>query len=532
MPQLLPVPRHTDGRGRSLPPQGYRLRVDNEGVRIDAADAAGEFYARQTLRQLTNDDGTVAHCDIADWPDLPVRGVMLDISRDKVPTMATLRELVDQLAGWKVNELQLYTEHTFAYDGHDEVWRVASPMTADEIAELDAYCAERHVTLTPNQNCLGHMERWLRHPRYRGLGLKTEPFTLGGIMRRPPMTMDPAHPGALALARDLFSQLLPNFRHSDRVNVGLDEPFELPDERYGEYVDYLVALRNAPELDGREMLVWGDILANHPALIGKLPDGVTVAEWGYEADHAFDARLAALADAGRSAWACPGTSSWSSIFGRTTNMRTNQRNAATAARDHGAVGWLNTDWGDGGHLQYLPASYPGFAHGAALAWCLDTNTDVDVGYETLTKLGDAHRHAERQTPNMASYLVPLWLPQLRRALITNEECDAIEADLVSCEDDADAETANSIALARVLLDDGRGRNAGDGTLAGIGGGVRLELADRLEPIIAAHRELWLTRNRPGGLDDSASWLERLRDSYRAGEVDAEWLPPGLRAVPA
>ena len=54
---------------------------------------------------------------------------MLDISRDKVPTMPTLFALVDRLAEWKINQLQLYIEHTFAYRGHEEVWRNADPMT-------------------------------------------------------------------------------------------------------------------------------------------------------------------------------------------------------------------------------------------------------------------------------------------------------------------------------------------------------------------------------------------------------------------
>ena len=271
------------------------------------------------------------------------------------------------------------------------------------------------------------MERWLRHPRYRSLGIGSEPFTLGGIMRRPPMTMNPSDPGALALARDLLAQLVPNFS-ADRVNVGLDEPFELPEDRYGEYVAYLAGLRAAPELDGKEMIVWGDILATHPELIEQLPDGVTVAEWGYEANHPFDGRLAALGE--RPRWVCPGTSAWNSLFGRTTNMIENQIAAAEAARAYGASGWPVTDWGDGGHLQYLPASEPGFAHAAAVSWCLDSNRDVDLSqWDALLQLGDAHRHAERQTPNMASYLVHLWLPQLRRALVTDAELDAIEADI-------------------------------------------------------------------------------------------------------
>jgi hexosaminidase len=52
---------------------------------------------------------------IRDWPDFARRGVMLDISRGRVPKLETLLELVGHLADFKINEFQLYTEHTFAY---------------------------------------------------------------------------------------------------------------------------------------------------------------------------------------------------------------------------------------------------------------------------------------------------------------------------------------------------------------------------------------------------------------------------------
>src|SRR5205085_841863 len=100
---------------------------------------------------------------INDSPDFAVRGIMLDISRDKVPTMPTLFALVDLFAELKINQLQLYTEHTFAYANHPDVWRDASPMTPDEIKTLDAYCRTKFIELVPNQNSFGHMERWLKH---------------------------------------------------------------------------------------------------------------------------------------------------------------------------------------------------------------------------------------------------------------------------------------------------------------------------------------------------------------------------------
>ena len=97
------------------------------------------------------------------------RAYMLDISRDRVPTMETLKLIVDILARYRYNQLQLYTEHTFQYEGHEEVWEDSSPMTPREIAKLQAYCQVQGVELVPNQNSFGHMERWLVHPKYNSL---------------------------------------------------------------------------------------------------------------------------------------------------------------------------------------------------------------------------------------------------------------------------------------------------------------------------------------------------------------------------
>ncbi|MBW7939803.1 MAG: beta-N-acetylhexosaminidase, partial [Candidatus Omnitrophica bacterium] len=148
---------------------GYRLLVDQNGVWVTARDNAGLYYGLMTLRQLqrqASPSPLIPNVHIEDWPDFPSRGVLLDISRDKVPEMETLYRLVDLLSEWKINQLQLYTEHTFAYRNHPVVWQDASPMTPHQIRALDAYCQEHFILLVPNQNSFGHMERWLKHERY------------------------------------------------------------------------------------------------------------------------------------------------------------------------------------------------------------------------------------------------------------------------------------------------------------------------------------------------------------------------------
>jgi hypothetical protein len=136
----------------------YVLSVDNKGVYIESQTSAGIFYAIQTLSQIVSlslhylGSAKIPQVTIRDFADFPNRGLMLDVSRNKVPTLTQLFELVDLLASLKYNQLQLYTEHTFAYRGHEVVWAHSSPLTPHEIRTLDVYCTQRCITLVPNQN--------------------------------------------------------------------------------------------------------------------------------------------------------------------------------------------------------------------------------------------------------------------------------------------------------------------------------------------------------------------------------------------
>ena len=565
-PILLPRPRSVEWTGErvplreptvqtdsSLPPQGYRLSVSPDAVDVYAADEPGAFYARATLDQLSNAalDATLPEGAITDWPDIAIRGVMLDVSRDKVPTMPTLTALVDRLAQLKINHLQLYTEHTFAYTGHEEVWRNASPFTADEILELDRYCAARHIELAANQNCLGHMERWLAHDRYRSLAISPDGWTDARGRRRDPTTLDPSKPASIELVQGLLAELVPLF-DSRRVNVGLDEPWELPPERFGDYLEHVRRIHDLPELSAHEVLMWGDIVANHPERVGDLPERVTVCEWGYEATHPFDTRASVLADARRPFWLCPGTSSWNTILGRATNARENCLGAANAAAEYGARGYLVTDWGDNGHLQYLPVSEPGFAYAASASWCRETNgetppeefasaLDLHVFGDSagelggaLLELGDAHRLVEPQVSNMSILALPLYYPE-RLQLGRGAPTEGLRADdLARVRETLSSAGARAlrarvtrgdgsvirdelrlaVALVDLLCRDAIARVRGDGTLSSIGSAYREGLAREVDAIIEAHRELWLARNRAGGLPDSCRRLERLAAAYR------------------
>ena len=152
--QLLPRPRELADTGQpgarahcraeersdsALPAEGYELEISPKEIQLRYADQSGLRYGRDTLRQLREQvETTLPRLRIRDWPDFPVRGYLLDVSRNRVPTRSTLEQLVERLLLLRINHLELYTEHSFAYRAHEVVWRDSSPITPHDIRWLDA----------------------------------------------------------------------------------------------------------------------------------------------------------------------------------------------------------------------------------------------------------------------------------------------------------------------------------------------------------------------------------------------------------
>jgi hexosaminidase len=379
----------------------YTLTINPRGVLIEYHEVPGLRAATATLRQLLRQYGRHLPClKIRDRPDFPRRGVMLDISRGRVPKLETLLKLAEHLANFKINELQLYTEHTFAYRKYKSVWRSWGALTGEEIRRLDARCRELGIDLVPNQNSFGHLRCFLEHPRLKKLAEVSGPYedASGEFVRRP-STLAPNHPGALPFLRKLYDELLPNFS-SRFFNVGCDETFDLGlgrsknlCQQIGKgrvYLDFLKNIHREVFRRGKRMMFWGDIILKYPKLIPELaafgvppsgglhgnlskpPEGGTpnliALNWGYEANHPFEKEAARFAKANFPFYVCPGTSTWQTLIGWHDNALANLRAAAKAGKKFGASGYLITDWGDGGHPQPLAISWPMFLAGATLAW--------------------------------------------------------------------------------------------------------------------------------------------------------------------
>ena len=203
--------------------QAYSLTVSDSKIAIHASGPVGWHYGLMTLNQIADSSEThLPQLTIHDHPDFDRRGIMLDVSRNKVPRLETLFNLIDRFASWKINELQLYIEHSFAYHGHEVVWKDASPLTKKDIQKLDTYCQERFIELVPNLNCFGHMSRWLIHEPYNQLAEQPEGGDTDYGFRDEPQGLCATDPRSIELAKDLITQMTACF-NSGQVNVGCDE---------------------------------------------------------------------------------------------------------------------------------------------------------------------------------------------------------------------------------------------------------------------------------------------------------------------
>ncbi len=548
--------------GTGLPPEGHRLHVSADSIELQAADERGLLWAATALDQLLSQHGRELPClRIEDWPDFPVRGYMLDISRDRVPTSSWLRDLVRTLSSIRINQLQLYTEHTFAYRDHEIVWRDATPLTAEDVRALDAHCRANGIELVPNQNSFGHMERWLRHAPYASLG------ELGAeaVDGRAPACLAPGAESA-AFARGLYAELLPCFG-SRTVNIGCDETAELGRgrsrqacERSGRgrvYMDHLLGLITGLQEQGYTVQFWADMVAQYPELIGELPrEGAIALAWGYEAPQdsgsvptevlerltragvdpesllrGFGERVRPFAAAGLPYYVCPGTSSWNSFVGRWPNARANLLDAAEVGLANGASGYLITDWGDNGHLQPPSVSLAPLAYGAALAWCgesarsleleaaLDTlllDGEANGSASTLLRLGTLYEETGLSSLNSTALFHGLLRP-LGNELPGWGHTDGIRLERVvaaleqaRAELDRDSVFARELSQAAGLARHGAWRI---GLSLLDSGPERSRLREDLEELIEEQAAVWSLRSRTGGLNDSLERLRRALSDY-------------------
>jgi hexosaminidase len=190
-------------------PEGYRLSIRPDGIKIRFREPAGAFYAVQTLNQLATPEGIMPCLDIEDAPRYAYRGMHLDVGRHFFP-VEFIKKYIDLLARYKMNRFHWhltedqgwrieikkyprlqevaawrketlvghYSQQPHQFDGQ----RYGGYYTQEEIKEVVAYAKQRHVTIVPEIEMPGHAQALLAaYPELSCHGQPVEVATKWGV---------------------------------------------------------------------------------------------------------------------------------------------------------------------------------------------------------------------------------------------------------------------------------------------------------------------------------------------------------------
>ncbi|MDV9190165.1 beta-N-acetylhexosaminidase [Streptomyces sp. SR27] len=332
---------------REYGPEGYRLTTEDPdaAVVIEGGGPAGVFWGAQTLRQLLGPEAyrrapvgaghpDLPYVTVADRPRFGWRGLMLDVSRHFLPKDDVLRYL-DLLAAHKLNVFHFHLTD-------DQGWRIeikrhprlteagswrarskwghrASPLwddtphggfyTQDDIREIVAYAAERHITVVPEIDLPGHSQAAIS--AYPELGntdvVDTAALTVWDTWGVNPNVLAPTET-VLRFYEGVFEEVLGLFP-STFVHVGGDE---CPKDQWKASPAAQARIKELGVADedglqswfirhfdrwltvrGRRLIGWDEILE------GGLADGAAVSSW-----RGYGGGIAA-AEAGHDVVMCP-----------------------------------------------------------------------------------------------------------------------------------------------------------------------------------------------------------------------------------
>ncbi|MGE0075789.1 MAG: glycoside hydrolase family 20 zincin-like fold domain-containing protein, partial [Sphaerochaetaceae bacterium] len=207
----LPIPA-TVNHAELIELQAYRLEISAHEMTITVSDLQGAYAALATLRQIVRQYPTrnLPCLTIFDYPTIPSRGIMVDVSRGKIPNRKTFTRLVQLSFAYKLNVLQLYWEDCYRLSRHNQVGTLNGWYDQKEVAWMEKLCQAYGVELQANIQTFSHMQGLLRLPGFSHLAENDSLFTLA-----------PGNGDVYTLLDEILGEVLPWFS-SKTVHLNMD----------------------------------------------------------------------------------------------------------------------------------------------------------------------------------------------------------------------------------------------------------------------------------------------------------------------
>lgn len=218
---------------RIVPPkaasESYTLSISPDEIALESPTAAGLFYATQTLVQMIGSDGKLPHCVIRDWPDFPVRMIMLDPARQN-ETFDYYRRVITFAAHYKINTILLHlTDDQTSALFHPDYPALMHPhaWSEKEARDLKKFAECLHIVLIPEIESFGHARMFTRMPDYadylhEAIGVKSNRGWYGTDKQGYTNVLCPTSTKAAKYLADMYSTAVRVFE-PPYIHIGFDE---------------------------------------------------------------------------------------------------------------------------------------------------------------------------------------------------------------------------------------------------------------------------------------------------------------------
>lgn len=194
---------------------GHDIQIKKSGKAGRITYSRLSCFCRGLFLLLSDERKEMTLCQDGAFQDL---GILLDCSRNAVPKVSTVKDVVRHIGVMGYHTLELYTEDTFQVEGEPYFGYMRGAYTKEEIQTMDEYCRMFGIELVPCIQCLAHINQITRYEQYDKM-VDTDDILLVGETR------------TYEFLDHIFSTLSKNFT-SRKVNIGMDEAHMLGRGKY------------------------------------------------------------------------------------------------------------------------------------------------------------------------------------------------------------------------------------------------------------------------------------------------------------
>jgi len=354
------------GNGPTLKSQGGLVEISGQTV-------PQVLRALAALRGFTF-EGQVPHCH-EERSRFKTLGLMLDASRNAVPTVNTVKYILRRMALMGMNTAMLYTEDTYEVSSQPYFGYLRGRYTQAELRELDDYADKLGIEMIPCVQALGHLAQMLRWPVFAEVR-DTSDILLA------------ASPKTYLLLEEMLRAASAPYR-SKRIHIGMDETHNLGLGRYLQLNgfrqrfdiinEHLKKVVNITDQLGLHPMIWSDMffrlssksggyydkeseIPQHVA--GEIPKSVQLVYWDYyhaEKEFYLDwiGRHRAL---GHEPVFASGVWTWQAFWANFNKAQVDNEAGMLACKESGVQEAFTTAWCDDGNESDIRSMLPGLQH--------------------------------------------------------------------------------------------------------------------------------------------------------------------------